>query len=130
MAAPPLRQSAEELAARLLALVVAAERVAMTVAQGTCSATGACRPRGCRNAGMGLEISKCTSAECFATNACPYGDPITKWDEPSELCKSGPNATCTLAQGMGCCSLLGACCPAPMLGPTSTCPPWLVMISG
>jgi len=34
MAAPPLRQSAEELAARLLALVVAAERVAMTVAQG------------------------------------------------------------------------------------------------
>ena len=34
MAAPPLRQSAEELAARLPALVVAAERVAVTVAQG------------------------------------------------------------------------------------------------
>src|SRR6185436_9653834 len=34
MAAPPLRQSAEELAARLRALVVAAERVAMTVIQG------------------------------------------------------------------------------------------------
>src|ERR1043165_1841886 len=34
MAAPPLRQSAKDRAARLLALVVAAERVAMTVAQG------------------------------------------------------------------------------------------------
>jgi uncharacterized protein (DUF58 family) len=34
MAAPPLRQHAEDLAARLPALVVAAERVAMTVSQG------------------------------------------------------------------------------------------------
>jgi hypothetical protein len=82
---------------------------AQVATRGVCGPSGVCRPVGC--AARGAMISQCENLGCLSATACPRGAPVTAYDEPSELCTSGPAATCALMSGdSGCCSLLGACC--------------------